>query len=395
MTMNPHIAKPPAARRFWVGDFDEMRGKAASLERLINLKRPPKGHPIKRVKSFIWHLLMRPLHEFNTAVSRLLEEILYVLDDHFSMNMIALEERLAQSEKREAALAELIGEQLALLHEVKALVGLKKIAIPETHPAGVSVPYIDTGLGKNRTAYIIGLFGTGRQYLNELTRNNIGERARYFRDTIGLHPGPTPMIYSGHATIRHISRMQASPVIMGCILEAVRLEFADLIFIHRHPLDSLLTNWIWWRNHLRDHRWIAGITEIYPNIDELCAVLERNFPEFQSFAQGDPAFFAAAPGQPFLSFPEFVEETELHLQSATLILRLEDFMADPLREFCKIAETMTVDLDSSRLSLDRPKSKAYGYLAVREKVPRFRDFIDGLDADTRRRIETIGYHVTA
>jgi hypothetical protein len=393
--MNPHIAKPPSARRFWVGDFDEMRGKAASLEPLFNLKRPPKGHPIKRAKSFIWHLLMRPLHEFNTAVSRLLQGILYVLDDHFSMNMIALEERLARSEKREAALAELIGEQLAVLHEVKALVGLERIAIPEARPGGVSLPYIDTGLGKDRTAYIIGLFGSGRQYLNELMLNNIGERARYFRDTIGLHPGPTPMIYSGHATIRHISRMQALPVIMGCILEAVRLEFADLIFIRRHPLDSLLTNWIWWRNHLRDRRCIAGITEIYPDIDQLCAVLEQNFLEFQSFAQGDPAFFATAPGQPFLSFAEFVDETELHLQSATLTLRLEDFMADPRREFCKIAETMAVDLDLSGLSLDRPKSKAYGYLAVRERVPRFRDFIDALDTDTRRHIEAVGYQVTA
>ncbi len=393
--MNSHIAKPHSARRFWVDDFDEMRGRAAALEGLLTEPAARRHNPIERVKRFICRVVIRQLHEFTTTVSKLLEGTLYALDDHFSMNMIALEERLAQSEKREAALAELIGEQLAVLHEVKALVGLERIAIPEAHPVSTSVPYIDTGLGKDRTAYIIGLFGTGRQYLNELMRNNIGERARYFRDTIGLHPGPTPMIYSGHATVRHSSRLQALPVVMGCILEAVRLEFADLIFLYRHPLDSLLTNWIWWRTHIRDNRWIAGISEIYTTPDELCAVLEQNFPEFQSFAEGDPAFFAAAPGQPFLSFPEFVEETELHLQSATLTLRLEDFMVDPLREFRKVAETMTVDLDSSRLSVDRPKSKSYGYLAVRERVPRFRDFIEGLNADTRRRIEAIGYDVPA
>jgi hypothetical protein len=73
------------------------------------------------------------------------------------------------------------------------------------------------------------------------------------------------------------------------------------------------------------------------------------FSEFKAFAEGDPDFFAGAPGPRFLSFPEFVEETELHLQSATLTLRLEDFMIDPFKEFSKIVEVMSVDLDLSRL----------------------------------------------
>ena len=60
----------------------------------------------------------------------------------------------------------------------------------------------------DKTAYIIGLFGTGRRYINELMLQNIGERAKYFRDTIRLHPGPTPMIYSGHATVRYLRRDQ-------------------------------------------------------------------------------------------------------------------------------------------------------------------------------------------
>ena len=37
-------------------------------------------------------------------------------------------------------------------------------------------------LGNDRTAYVIGLFGTGRSYVNELMLQNIGERAKYFRD---------------------------------------------------------------------------------------------------------------------------------------------------------------------------------------------------------------------
>jgi hypothetical protein len=53
---------------------------------------------------------------------------------------------------------------------------------------------------------------------------------------------------------------------------------------------------------------------------------------------------------------------------------------------------MSVDLDLTRLRLVPPRPKPYRHLAVREKVPRFRDFIDGLDAETKRRIEKIGYN---
>jgi hypothetical protein len=247
----------------------------------------------------------------------------------------------------------------------------------------------------DRTAYVIGLFGTGRWYVNELLLCNIGERARYFRDTIRIHPGPTSMIYSGHATIKHPSRLLYPPEVTARILETVRARFADLIFVNRHPLDSLLTNWIWWRTHIRDNRVIASVSDIYKDTDELCADLERNFLEFEAFAQGGPDFLAAAPGPRFLSFSEFVEETALQLQSATLALRLEDFAVDPVKEFSKIAGVMSLDLVLSGLSLAPPRAKPYGYLAAKENSPRFKNFINGLSTLTKRRIENIGYYVGA
>ncbi len=248
-------------------------------------------------------------------------------------------------------------------------------------------------LGNDKTAYVMGLFGSGRGYINGLLLNNLGKRGKYFRETIRFHPGPTSMVYSGHATIRHVSRDQELPAVTSSILEAVRSGFADLIFIYRHPLDSLLTNWIWWRTYIRDNFQIEGISQIYKNTDDLCADLERNFSEFKAFADGDPDFFAALPGPRFLSFSEFVEETELFVQSATLTLRLEDFMIDPLKEFSKIAEVMSVDLDLSRLRVAPPKTKPYGYLAVKEKVPQFRNFINELNEETKRQIEKIGYQL--
>ena len=254
-------------------------------------------------------------------------------------------------------------------------------------------------LEKVRTAYIIGLFGTGRWYINDLVRQNIGERARYFREEntakFPIHPCPTSMIHSCHATLRYVSRGQKPPAITRRILELVRSGFADLFFIYRHPLDSLLTNWVWWRAYIHNNRGNSGISHVYGNTDNLCADLEQNFSEFKIFAEGNPEFFAAKPGTRFLSFPEFVEETELHLQSATLALRLEDFMIDPLKEFSKIVDVMSVDLDLSSLRITPPRTQPYRYLAVKEKVLPFRDFINGLNAETKRRIEKIGYSVSA
>ncbi|MGB6719642.1 MAG: hypothetical protein WBE72_02520 [Terracidiphilus sp.] len=248
--------------------------------------------------------------------------------------------------------------------------------------------------GNARTAYIIGLFGTGRFYITELMLQNIGERAKYFRYEIRVHPVPTSLIYSGHATMKYVSSMQTLPAVTSRIFEAVGSRLADLIFVYRHPLDSLLTNWVWWRRYLRDINVKSTyISDFYKNTDDLCADLEQNFFEFKAFAEGDPEFFAAVPGTRFLSFPEFVEETELYLQSATLALRLEDFMIDPLKEFSKIVEVMSVDLDLSCLRLAPPRTESYRYLAVREKAPRFRKFINDLNEETKRRIETIGYRL--
>jgi hypothetical protein len=355
--------------------------------------RLPAWHTslIQLGKKSIAHLLRwytRPLRAFNGSVIRSINEIIWNIDrvalgladhvsantvDHeqFSMDIVALERRLAESEKRNAI----------AMKQIQRLDGM-----PEVSRFGV-----ETSLRNERTAYVIGLFGTGRKYINELMLQNIGERAKYFRDTIRLHPGPTPMIYSGHATLRHASRLQYPPAVTGRILEAVRARFADLIFVYRHPLDSLLTNWIWWRTFIRSYKSISGISEVYKDTDDFCADLERNFLEFETFAQGRPDFFAGAPGQRFLCFSEFVEETELYLQSATLTLRLEDFTFDPCKEFSRIAEVMSVDLDLSRLCISPPRARHYGYLAIKDKVPLFRNYIGGLDAKTAKRIENIGY----
>lgn len=245
--------------------------------------------------------------------------------------------------------------------------------------------------GNDRTTYILGLFGSGRWYLNDLIVAHTGKRGKYLRDSIRLHPGPTSMIYSGHATLKYASRFQVVPEYTARIVEAVRLGIADSIFIYRHPLDSLLTNWLFWRTYMRKKRWIWGISQVYSNTGDLCADLETNFDDFRAFAEGDPAFFAQAPGPRVLSFAEFVEETELHVQSATLSLRLEDFMVDPAEEFLRMTRVMSVEVCANGRSIDVPRTSAYRWRAVKEGVPRFGAFVADLDAETRRRIARLGY----
>jgi hypothetical protein len=199
------------------------------------------------------------------------------------------------------------------------------------------------------------------------------------------------MIYSGHATLKYLSCFQAPPGESAQIVEAVRSGIANSVFIYRHPLDSLLTNWLWWRTYLRENRWISGISQMYKNTHDLCADLEANFGDFIAFAEGHPAFLGQGLGPRFLSFAEYVEETELHFQSATLALCLEDFMADPTKQFLRMTRAMSVEVRLDGRSVAPPRTNPYRWLDVKEGVPRFRSFVDQLDAETKRRIARVGY----
>ena len=410
ISMRGEVRKPHLVPCDWCYDVDELGSEIAAIDRPGNAvgsvdPQPSRWYnsliqPLKKLASRLLASYTWPSPDFNDFVNRSFEEIVCALGN-VSAVMVALDGRLAKAEKRSATLAEAMQEQFLLMREQVELVGIQKSPNLYT-PAGttdvdrdnrareISQFYIDTGLGNDKTIYVIGLFGTGRLYINELILQNVGERARYFRDGLRLHPGPTSMIYSGHATTRYTSRGQSGPSIMRRVREAARSGFASVIFIYRHPLDSLLTNWVYWRTDARNER-TRLISDAYKKADDLYADVEQNFSEFMAFAQGDPNFFPAGPGPRFLSFAEFVEETELHLQSTPFALRLENFMVDPRKEFSKIVKVMSADVDLSHLQIAAPRTKPYRYRAVKEKVPQFGNFIDGLEADTKKRIEKMGY----
>ena len=202
----------------------------------------------------------------------------------------------------------------------------------------------------DRTAYVIGLWGTGRWYITELIRQNIGERARFYRDGIRFHRGPTSMIYSGHATIRHISRAQALPAVTSRVMEAVRSRYADLIFIYRHPLDSLLSNWIWWRIVYSRQQRACYISQVYKNTDDLCADVDLNFLEFEAFAEGDPDFYAAVPAKPVNSEDQLVPKARDFWLSRNLLRKLS-FISNPPRSRCGLRTLSSIHSRSFLRSL--------------------------------------------
>jgi hypothetical protein len=398
VTLQSKLTKPLAGLCVSGFNFSELRHALAVVENcrqavgVVN-PRPAGLHNrllqwVKKsvARSLGWYT--RPLQDLNAALARSLTEMYSALE-FISANTVALDQRLAH-------------DQILLLHDqVRALIAIENIAVEEAPPIvvdvrdqedGVDLRYQpETRVGDDRTLYVLGLFGSGRVYIQDLILQNIGLRAKYFRDVIRLYPCPTSMICSGHVTMKYVSRAQAMPAIMYRILEAVRNRFADTVFVYRHPLDSLLTNWVYWRTYVRDRREVGGIYEVYTSYDDLCADLDRDFFEFKAFAEGDLDFYAGLTGPRFLSFSEFVEESALHFQSASLALRLEDFTIDPIREFSKIVELMGANLDLSGLQIPLPRSKSFGYRAAKEKVPRFRNFINRLNLETRKRMEKIGY----
>ena len=202
-------------------NFEELRNAADGLERLKNdigavNPRNPGWHNdlIQIVKGLLvgalaWYT--RPLRAFGGSVSRAINGIVGVLDPlvDLPIDVAVLQRRLAVAEKKNASLQ----EQIDQLRE-------QVTGFPRSGAHENSRWRTDRSPGEERTTYVVGLFGTGRQYVGELMRQNIGDRARYVKDGIRLHSGPTPMIYSGHCTLKYVSRAQHLPATTSRILEA-------------------------------------------------------------------------------------------------------------------------------------------------------------------------------
>ena len=143
MTMDSPLAKPQPTPHVSLYDLGELRRTVAANEVLKNAvgsinPRPPGWHNdlIQLVKKLIARLLAwytPPLREFNASVTRSLNEILCAVEN-LQTNLAAIEGRLTQLERSNAALNESLQKQIEVLQkQVESLAGPHKTTSVETN----------------------------------------------------------------------------------------------------------------------------------------------------------------------------------------------------------------------------------------------------------------------
>jgi hypothetical protein len=249
-----------------------------------------------------------------------------------------------------------------------------------------------------RPTYIIGIFGSGRMYLTSLVLHTDPEVAYYYRGEWRHYLGNIPVILSGHVTSMYEGAFCDRPDYGRVLLERAAAGLINLVFVYRHPLDSLLSNWVWFRKFLRQEKPASGIAASYKTEADLHRDLSENFDEFCLFCEGSKDFARVATGTSrdwrFLSLLEFIHETEVFLSSANVhAFRFEDFQIDAATQFKRFASILAPDLPPKLDQLPAPQAASSRYLSARENVSAFRAKIDSLPTHITKRIVALGYSV--
>jgi len=241
------------------------------------------------------------------------------------------------------------------------------------------------------TVYIVGLFGSGRTYVSSIIENHFYERALDFRDELKHESTPASMIYSGRMTLKYPSSEQNSPDVGNRIVQLVSSGTARLIFIYRHPLDSLLANWVWWRSFLFRRDRGVSISSSFQSLQQLSEFVDREWGSLEAFALGDASFYGSS-GYRFLSLSEFVEESVLLFERATLNVRFEELAVNPYRAFVRLADVISPEMHvRPSLHIQRPNAKPGAYSFVMKTVPRFEAFVNRLSPETKLLMMKLGY----
>jgi len=249
-----------------------------------------------------------------------------------------------------------------------------------------------------KPTYIIGLFGTGRWYLNSLILNSGLEIAYCFLDGINHYYGTVPLILSGHVTSIYETALCGAPAFGRELLSRAAAGLINLIFLYRHPLDSLLTNWAWFRDYLGTGKMTSGIDGAYKAEEKFHRDLNDNIYEFSLFCGGSKDFARIVKGPDanwaFLSLVEFINETEIVVSSPNVhCFRLEDFKSNAAREFKRLLSIVAPDLAPKLDGVPSPRSLSSRYQSAKQNVNSFRSLIGSLPAHIARRLEAMGYSV--
>jgi len=217
-----------------------------------------------------------------------------------------------------------------------------------------------------KPTYIVGLFGSGRLYIKDLIVNSGLEIAYYFRDGMHDYTGAVPVILSGHVTSMYKSAMCRPPDVGRRLFDRAAARLINLVFIYRHPLDSLLTNWAWFREYLRNQKMTSGIAGAYKSEEEFQRTLNDNIHEFFLFCGGSKDFARSLAGADvdwsFLSLLEFIHETEVFVSHPNVnCFRFEDFKSNPAKEFQRLVSIVAPDLSPESGKVFAPRSLTSRY----------------------------------
>jgi hypothetical protein len=147
--------------------------------------------------------------------------------------------------------------------------------------------------GNDRTTYVIGLFGTGRLYINELMLQNIGERAKYFRKHTDPPPSRSNVFYLQPPCHNQVCFSLAGvargnkPYIGSGQIQICRFDF----YLSSSPRFLAVKLGLVADISSQHHSRFCYLGPLYKNTDDLCDDLEQNFLEFKAFAEGDPDFY--------------------------------------------------------------------------------------------------------
>ena len=106
--------------------------------------------------------------------------------------------------------------------------------------------------------------------------------------------------------------------------------YHQVIFMLRHPLDTLFSNFFWWHHCLSiKNSHSLGISSLYRNLDDFIEFLEINIQDFENFIYTGEI----TPGNngfgKFLTFSEFLIETINWMQLNNVhVFKFEDFLVD-------------------------------------------------------------------
>lgn len=239
-----------------------------------------------------------------------------------------------------------------------------------------------------KTVIINGAYGTGRNYFNYLVQSQ-PSLLPYFRDCQQYcHPSKYPSINSTHAFFTVETPYSWSDLSDFIAPEsAIRTE-VTLISVVRHPVDCLISNWIWFFNLLKDNTPYTSIANsAFSEDSTLAEFISTHISSLEQFANGstlehvfefldyDNCHDHRLRGPCFLSFSTLLEEMKVGSNLAHFTFEFESFSHSLSSSLSQFYSSLGLDpnlIDTS--FIQPPKAQAYRYkslLILSEPLKRF------------------------